>query len=168
MYQAIREKVGPDFPVLIKTNGQDFAENGLSLEDGVQVGVMLAQAGLDAIELSGELLTNKSLPARTGIKTQEKEAYFRNDALAFKKEIQIPLILVGGMRSFEVAERLVEDGTADCISISRPLIREPGLINRWKSGDRGKAECKSDNLCFGPGVKGEGVYCLTEELEKAK
>ena len=169
VYHAVRKAVGKDFPVLIKMNCRDFAENGLSLDDSLHVGRMLAGAGLDAIELSGGLLTGGKLsPSRSGIKSEEQEAYFKEDARAFKNEINVPLILVGGMRSFEVAERLVEDGVADYISMSRPFIREPGLINRWKAGDRRRALCKSDNLCYGPGVQGKGIYCVAEELEKGK
>ena len=101
-----------------------------------------------------------------GIKTEDKEAYFREDARVFKEELDIPLILVGGNRSFEVAERIVREGVADYISMSRPLIREPDLINRWKAGDRSKAKCKSDNLCFKTGLEGNGIYCATEQKEK--
>jgi 2,4-dienoyl-CoA reductase-like NADH-dependent reductase (Old Yellow Enzyme family) len=54
------------------------------------------------------------------------------------------------------------------ISMSRPLIREPDLINRWRAGDLSKAACVSDNMCFRPAVKGEGIYCLTEERERNK
>jgi len=165
--QAIRKVVGREFPVLIKLNGQDFVENGLTLADSLQVGRMLTDAGLDAIELSGGLVTGGKLsPSRFGIKTEEEEAYFREDAQAFKNEIKLPLILVGGVRSLEVAERLVEDGVADYISMSRPFIREPNLINRWKAGDRRRALCKSDNMCFSPGMQGDGIYCVTEEREK--
>jgi 2,4-dienoyl-CoA reductase-like NADH-dependent reductase (Old Yellow Enzyme family) len=169
IYRSVRKAVGGEFPVLIKLNCRDFAENGLTLEDSLQVGRMLAEAGLDAVELSGGLLTGGKLsPSRMGIKSEEQEAYFREDAQAFKNEVNIPLILVGGMRSFEVAERLVADGVADYISMSRPFIREPALINRWKAGDRGRALCVSDNLCFAPGMQGKGIYCVSEELEKAK
>jgi len=52
--------------------------------------------------------------------------------------------------------------------MSRPLIREPDLINRWRAGDLSKAACLSDNMCFGPARKGQGIYCLTEEREKKK
>jgi 2,4-dienoyl-CoA reductase-like NADH-dependent reductase (Old Yellow Enzyme family) len=45
--------------------------------------------------------------------------------------------------------------------MSRPFIREPDLVNRWKSGDRRKATCLSDNLCFGVARSGEGLYCVT-------
>lgn len=167
--QAIRKVVGRESPVLIKLNGQDFVENGLTLADSLQVWRMLADAGLDAIELSGGLPTGgKFSPSRFGIKTEEEEAYFREDAQAFKNEIKLPLILVGGVRSLEVAERLVEDGVADYISMSRPFIREPDLINRWKAGDRRRALCKSDNMCFSPGLQGDGIYCVTEEREKGQ
>jgi len=40
------------------------------------------------------------------------------------------------------------------------------LINRWRAGDLKPATCKSDNQCFGPAMKGDGIYCLTEEREK--
>jgi 2,4-dienoyl-CoA reductase-like NADH-dependent reductase (Old Yellow Enzyme family) len=167
--QAIRTAVSREFPVLIKLNGQDFTENGLTLADSLQVGRMLADAGLDAIELSGGLPSGGKLsPSRLGIKTEEEEAYFREDAQAFKNEIKLPLILVGGVRSLEVAERLVDDGVADYISMSRPFIREPDLINRWKAGDRRRALCKSDNMCFSPGLQGDGIYCVTEEREKGE
>jgi len=164
--RAIRESVGDDFPVLIKLNSQDFAENGLSMAESLRVGHLLAQAGLDAIELSGGLLSGGKLsPSRAGIKTEDQEAYFREEAKVFKSELKIPLILVGGIRSFEVAERLVEDGVADYLAMSRPLIREPDLVARWKTGDRRRALCKSDNLCFGPGVQGKGICCVTAENE---
>lgn len=114
---AIRKAVGKDFPVLIKMNCQDFVENGLIPEDSLEVASLLAQAGVDAIELSGGLLSGGKLsPSRQGINSEEKEAYFREEAHAFKKQINIPLILVGGIRSFEVAEQLLEGGSADYIS----------------------------------------------------
>lgn len=169
VYHAIRKTVGKDYPVLIKMNCRDFIENGLSLEDSLQAGKLLADAGLDAIELSGGLVTGgRRSPSRPGINSEDKEAYFREEACAFKNQINIPLILVGGIRSFEIAERLVKDNVADYISMSRPFIREPDLIHRWKAGDRRKAKCTSDNLCFKPGLEGEGIYCVTEKGEKTK
>lgn len=168
IYQAIRNEVGEKYPILIKMNCRDFAANGLSLEDSVQAAKFLTNGGFDAIEISGGLLTNTELsPTRLGINTTEKEAYFKEEAQIFKKEIKVPLILVGGIRSFDVAERLVEQGTADYISMSRPLIREPNLINRWKAKDRRKAECRSDNRCFRPGIKGDGIYCVIKRREMA-
>ena len=166
---AVREAVGPDYPILIKLNCRDFQEGGLSLEESLQAAKLLAEAGLDAIELSGGLLTGGKLsPSRPGIDSVAQEAYFKEELRAFKKAIKIPLSLVGGIRSFEVAEQLVKGGAADYISMSRPFIREPDLIKRWQAGDRRKAECTSDNLCFRPGFKGDGIYCVTRKRELKK
>lgn len=168
-YQAVRKAVGPDYPVLIKINCQDFVEGGLSEADSRAAVKMLAEAGLDGVEISGgSAAAGKLNPARVGINKPEKEAYFQNQARAVKAEVDIPLILVGGNRSLEVAEGLVAEGVADFISLCRPLIREPGLIKRWQEGDTAPAECASDSLCFGPAGKGQGIYCVTAEKQRDK
>ncbi len=167
--RAVRAAVGNAYPVLIKMNCQDFHDNGLSLEDSVQAAEMLAKEGIDAIEISGgNARSGKLGPNRVGIKSEAKEAYFQSDARVFRDKVDVPLILVGGNRSFQVAEDIVNDGIADYISMCRPLVREPDLVNRWKSGDLSKATCMSDNMCFIPTRKGEGIYCLTEEKEKKR
>jgi len=166
---SVRRAVGKDFPVLVKMNSRGFLEGGLDLQDSVAVGRMLQEGGIDAIELSGGTLVSGKLgPSRPGIRSQEKEAYFEDAAKAFKGAVGIPLILVGGIRSIDVAERLLREGTADYLSMCRPLIREPGLVNRWRAGDHRSAACLSDNMCFEPARAGKGIYCLTEEKEKER
>jgi 2,4-dienoyl-CoA reductase-like NADH-dependent reductase (Old Yellow Enzyme family) len=166
---AIRKTLGPDFPVLVKINAWDDVEGGLTLDDSVEAAKFLVDAGIDAIEVSGGFLTSKTLsPSRLGINAPEKEACFQAGAAAFKQALNIPVILVGGIRSIDKARQLVADATADYISLCRPLIREPDLINRWRSGDTRPALCKSDNLCFRPAFKGEGIYCVTEERERSE
>lgn len=164
--RAIRKTVGTDYPLLVKMNCEDFSEGGLTVAESIAAAGQMVDIGLDAIELSGGLLTGGKLsPSRPNINQSEKEAYFKDAARAFKKALDVPLILVGGIRSIEVAEKLIDAGTADYFSMSRPLIREPGLINRWRSGDRTRARCLSDNLCFRPGMTGKGIYCVAEERE---
>jgi 2,4-dienoyl-CoA reductase-like NADH-dependent reductase (Old Yellow Enzyme family) len=167
--EEVRSAVGKDHPVLIKLNCEDHLEGGLTLSDSVKVGRMLQDSGIDAIEVSGGTLVSGKLgPSRVGIKSEEREAYFRAASKAFKEALDVPIILVGGVRSPDLAEKLLNQGCADYFSMSRPLIREPDLVKRWASGDRSKAKCVSDNQCFGPGVAGEGVYCVTEKKEKEK
>ena len=169
VFTAIRKTVGNDYPVLIKLNCKEFIDNGLTPQEFVQVGTMLAEAGMDAIEVSGGLaISPKILPSQLGINKEEKEAYFQKEAKALKSQTNIPIILVGGNRSFHVAERILQETVADYISMSRPLIREPHLINRWKAGDLTKSACVSDNMCFQPAIDGKGVYCVTEKRQKAK
>ena len=167
--RQVREAVGADYPVLVKMNSEDFLDGGLTLEDSLKVGAMLQEGGIDAIELSGgTIVSGKLSPSRMGIKSEEKEAYFRESAKAFKEALNVPIIMVGGIRSFQLAERMVALGYTDYVSMSRPFIREPGLIKRWASGDLSKAACISDNQCFGPGVAGEGIYCVVEKKRGKK
>ena len=169
VFTAIRKTVGNDYPVLIKLSCKEFTDNGLMPQEFVQVGKMLAAAGIDAIEVSGGLpISPKTRPSQLGINREEKEAYFQEEAGALKKQVDVPIILVGGNRSFHVAERIVEAGVADYISMARPLIREPHLINRWKAGDLTPSACVSDNMCFQPAIEGKGIYCVTEKREKEK
>jgi 2,4-dienoyl-CoA reductase-like NADH-dependent reductase (Old Yellow Enzyme family) len=167
--KSIRANVGNDFPILVKLNCQDFIKGGLTLDDSSNVGILLQKGGIDAIELSGGMASSGKLSQfRTKIRSEEDEAYFRQEAKYFKKRLHLPLILVGGIRSFHVAEHLLEKGYADYISISRPFIREPFLIRRWKSGDLRKATCISDNRCFEPILAGEGIYCVIEKKTREK
>jgi len=162
VYQSVRGAVGEQFPVLAKLNAADFLDGGLGTDDMLQVAAMLEKAGIDAIEISGGTI-KEHLAGNYNAgfsRTQKEEVYYREAAKRYKEKIGVPLILVGGIRSYEVAEQLVEEGVADYISLCRPLIREPELINRWKTGDTKKAECISDNRCFGPAVGGKGAYCV--------
>jgi 2,4-dienoyl-CoA reductase-like NADH-dependent reductase (Old Yellow Enzyme family) len=161
---SIRAAVGLGYPVLIKLNSEDFVEGGFSIEDMLELSALLVKAGIDAIELSGgtgsEASKYKAVRFRTISK--ENEVYYRDAARRFKQRVRVPLILVGGIRSPDVAERLVAEGTADYVAMSRPLICEPDLVNRWKNGDTTKSACVSDNRCFNPARAGEGLRCLLE------
>jgi 2,4-dienoyl-CoA reductase-like NADH-dependent reductase (Old Yellow Enzyme family) len=162
--QGIRKRLGRDHPVSIKMNCRDFLEGGLELEDALQAGTMLKQAGIDAIEVSGGTFVSGDLmPVRTGIETEKDEAYFQTEARTFKQRIDIPIILVGGIRSFSIAARIIDEHSADYISLCRPFIREPGLINRWRSGDLSRATCLSDSKCLRPALAGKGVYCVVKK-----
>lgn len=153
--RKMRNALGEDFPVLIKMNCQDFSDGGLSLDDSIKMAKILVDTGIDAIEISGGLLTSRDMgPCRTS-----KGPYFMEQALAFRKELDIPLMLVGGIRSYETAEMIVKKGI-DFVSMSRPIICEPYLIKRWELGDRKESLCISDNLCLGAVKKKKGIVCF--------
>jgi 2,4-dienoyl-CoA reductase-like NADH-dependent reductase (Old Yellow Enzyme family) len=169
--QSIRKTVGMGYPVLVKLNSEDFLENGMTREEALQVSQMLEVASVDAIEFSGGTVASPVtfIPPRPGLlKAPEKEVYYREAAKNYKEKVKIPLMLVGGVRSYQIADGLIENGTADYIALARPLICEPGLVKRWREGDLHKAECVSDNECFGPGGDGRGIYCVTLEKKRNK
>jgi 2,4-dienoyl-CoA reductase-like NADH-dependent reductase (Old Yellow Enzyme family) len=169
--RSIRKAIGPAYPLLVKLNSEDFMEGGLTRDEAVQVAAMLEAASIDGIELSGGTVASpeKLQPPRPGkLKIPDGEVFYREAARLYKQKVRVPLMLVGGIRSIETAERLVRDGVTDYISLSRPLICEPGLVKRWREGDRRKSECASCNSCFAPASDGRGVYCVTLQKKRDK
>ncbi len=166
---AVRKVVGDAYPLLVKLNCEDALDDGLSLEASLEIGRMLQAAGVDAIEVSGGTLVSGPLsPSRVKIDSEAREAYFRAAAKQFKAALNIPIILVGGIRSPQLAERLLAEGVADYFSMSRPLIREPHLVKRWQAGDLRPATCLSDNLCMKAAREGHGLHCVVEKRLMAK
>ncbi|MCP4722290.1 MAG: NADH:flavin oxidoreductase, partial [Desulfobacteraceae bacterium] len=150
VYQEIRQRVGTSFPVMVKINSEDFLEGGITKEEAIKVSLMLEKQGMDAIEMSGGTFeSGKLIPSRGGTsKSEDREVYYKKAAQAFKNKIGIPLILVGGFLSHNIAEEVISSGVADYVALSRPLIREPGLVKRWSAGNLEKAACISCNRCF--------------------
>jgi 2,4-dienoyl-CoA reductase-like NADH-dependent reductase (Old Yellow Enzyme family) len=167
-YGAVRTAVGSDFPVMVKLNGSDNLDGGLDLDDALFAAKALNDAGIDCIEVSGGTpASGDQSPVRLKIDSPGKEAYNLSLAGKIRAAVSCPVMVVGGFRSFEVAEKAIGK-SADYISMARPFIREPGLAKRWQEGDRSKARCISCNGCFKPGLKEGGIYCVVEKKEQNK
>jgi 2,4-dienoyl-CoA reductase-like NADH-dependent reductase (Old Yellow Enzyme family) len=169
VYGKVREIVGSDYPVLIKLNAADNLEGGLAVDDGVYAAKKLSDAGIDAIEVSaGTPASGDYAPVRPKIKKPEGEAYNLDMARTIREAVSCPVMVVGGFRSYDVAEKAITESAMDYISMARPFIREPALANRWLRGDRTPATCISCNKCFKPGLKEGGIYCVVEKKERQK
>jgi 2,4-dienoyl-CoA reductase-like NADH-dependent reductase (Old Yellow Enzyme family) len=163
--RRIKEHAGAYFPIMVKLNatdgfrpGSQKAELGITILQVVETAKVLEKAGVCAIEVSGGLSKTSGVAIRLAINSPTKEAYFREYSKAIKKAVNIPVILVGGIRSLSVMEHLLENGFADMVSMSRTFICEPDLVLQLKSGKTTKARCVSCNLCFDI----EGIKCNFE------
>ena len=167
VYRAVRGAVGNYFPVLVKLNGSDNLAGGLELDDALYAAKALDEEGVDAIEVSaGTAASGNRTPVRQGIESREQEAYNLPLAYRIKNAVSCPVMVVGGLRSFEIAEGIIRREEADYISMARPFIREPHLVRRWLEGDEGHARCISCNGCFKPGLKEGGIYCVVDKIER--
>ncbi len=80
-----------------------------------------------------------------------------------KKAVNLPVILVGGIRSMALASEIVNSGEADLISMSRPFIREPDVLKKWQEKAGNVSNCVSCNRCFPFRDPEAGVICRKEE-----
>ena len=165
IYQDIRTKVGEDYPVLIKLGVQDGFAGGLELGEGKRAAKLLSQWGYDALEISQGLRGEwyQGTEWRTPIDCLDREGYFRNWCKEVKSDVNVPTIMVGGLRTFELMEEVIQKGEADFVSLSRPLIKEPGIINEWKNGNRHRTTCISCNKCLEALRDGEGLQCRQQK-----
>jgi len=150
VYEAVRQATGPGYPIWVKINSHDLVPDTIRRDEFIWVCRELGNMGIDAIEVSAGLgLGRDSTPARF-IKDESDEGSFAAEALALAACLKTQIILTGGFRTPDVIENYLNKGEIEAIGLSRPLIREPGLVNRWRGGQREKSTCVSCNKCFRP------------------
>lgn len=109
--EAVRKVVSPQFTVAVKLNSADFQRGGFSAEDAQQVVKMLNEHAVDLVELSGG---SYEAPAMQGQarddRTLAREAYFLEFAQEIRKVAKMPVMVTGGIRRKQVAEKVIESG----------------------------------------------------------
>ena len=75
-----------------------------------------------------------------------------------KKNVKIPIIVVGGIHKVSDMETIIKDGKADFVSMCRPFICEPDLVAKLKKGQK-EAKCLMCNYC-GLIIEKEPTGCL--------
>jgi 2,4-dienoyl-CoA reductase-like NADH-dependent reductase (Old Yellow Enzyme family)/thioredoxin reductase len=158
--QAIKKEAGPDFPVWVRFNAQEWGvENGISIEETKQMVPLVVEAGAQALHVSGygagSYITTAPISDTPGFLVPLAEEV--------KKLTKVPVIAVGRL-DLELGERILEEGKADLIAIGRRLLADPDLPNKTAEGRLGEItpcigcmEC-IERMYFDE--HGEGVTCV--------
>ncbi|MDE0236338.1 MAG: NADH:flavin oxidoreductase [bacterium] len=164
-YRAMRAAVGDDYPITNKIGLWDYVPDGLTVEEGRATVTMMDNAGVDAIEISAGLMSPKAESAAryVGVTRRRalqdkllhrvlaapvKEAYYLEETRRHRATARGKTILVGGVRTIELMNEVIEDGSADFVSLARPFIREPDLVRQIEGGRTGMVDCVSCNICL--------------------
>jgi 2,4-dienoyl-CoA reductase-like NADH-dependent reductase (Old Yellow Enzyme family)/thioredoxin reductase len=154
---AVREKLGKDYPVWCRMDGREFEiEDGITPEDGQQLAVMLEQAGLDALHVSGYggaiggfyhaplvYPPGNLIPLAEGI----------------KRLVKIPVIAVGRINP-QLGEQVLRQKKADFIAMARPLLADPDLPSKLASGKLDDIRpCIYCYNCVSQIFWAESIYC---------
>ena len=142
--RAVRDAVGPSFPVGVKLNSADFQRGGFDFDESLQVAKWLEAEGVDLLEISGGTYEQPRLLNVDGIEpvedqsvkasTKAREAYFVDFAQAMRKELTMPLMVTGGLRRLDAMEDALASGSADVIGIGRPLCAMPKAMKELLAG----------------------------------
>jgi len=186
--RRVREQVGPDFPILAKTNLRDGFKGGLELEESIGVAQRLEAAGVDAIVLSGGFtsktpfyLFRGARPLKEMIEVEKNrlqklvlrffgsrvikeypfhELFFLDQARAVRRAVRVPLVLLGGILSLDNLETAMRE-SFEFVAMGRALIADPDLINRMRRGEATRSRCTSCNKCVAE-MDRNGVRCVLD------
>ena len=150
-------KADPELHITIKINSSDFTHGGLDEEESLAICKILAEAGIDSIEVSG----NGTSVA--GVRPHVNEAYFAEFAARLAEEVNVPVILVGGLRSLDTMEKILNTTKIELLSLSRPLLREPDWPLLLKDGKSTESRCVSCNQCY----SSRAHRCVFRKMEGA-
>ena len=165
--RKVRQAIGADFPLMVKLGVEDDKDGGLTLSESADAAQQMERSGIDVIEVStGSEAFTSIMPVLK--KSDPERAYFRRRAATIKRAVDVPVMVVGGIRSLEAAKAIVDSGDADLISMCRPFIREPHLVARWQAGETEPAKCISCNSCANIVASGSPLECGQERRLREK
>jgi 2,4-dienoyl-CoA reductase-like NADH-dependent reductase (Old Yellow Enzyme family) len=184
--RAVRRAVGPDFPVALKLNSDDFRKGGFSHVECLQVVQWLNRESIDLLEVSGgtyeqprligfEGRSAEAVPVRAS--TRAREAYFLDYATAIRRVATMPLMVTGGFRSRGGMEAALgadaTTGDCDVVGLGRPLCWMPDFPRRLLARELERVEDLDRRLQLrergwlspqgGPGVVGKALNAFAAQ-----
>lgn len=156
---AIREAVGPRFPIEIRLSGDDFTSSGLGMEDCIKVAKMVDDK-VDLINVSCGNHEDPDMFCRTHPSSFYPRGVNVYLAAEIKKHVKTPVACVGSLNDPAHMEEIIASGQADIVEIARGLLADPYLP---KKALEGKADditpCIRCYECFGETIKTETIKC---------
>lgn len=142
IYKSLRSALGGQFPIGIKLNSADFQKGGFSEEESLEVVKVLADKGIDLVEISGGSYEAPEMMGTKKESTRAREAYFLEYCEKIREEIDVPLMLTGGFRSREGMESALKSNACDVIGLARSVALNPNFPNQILSGHKTQSEVK--------------------------
>jgi 2,4-dienoyl-CoA reductase-like NADH-dependent reductase (Old Yellow Enzyme family) len=192
--EAVQKAAGADFPLWIKMNVDDLTpEPGVTPELAARYARRMLEDGVACLEVSaGSSYWAPFAMCRGGVPAKEMgrvapwpfsamvartlrrspapafaEAYNLPEAQRIRQEVpDLPLAVVGGMRSRAGMEECLSSGATDLVSLSRPLVREPGLVRRFREGRATVSSCTSCTRCLAASFNGLPLACYARGLPR--
>lgn len=184
--RAVREEVGTAVAVYAKVSLNDGHSAGLKGREALEFAQLLQADGhLDALQMTGgsslmnpmylfrggapvkEFAAAMDQPLRAGLRVFGKgfmnqypfeEGYFREKALVWRQELELDLMLLGGINRTDTMQQAMADGF-EFVTMGRALLYEPDLVNRLRSEQDVTGHCIHCNRCMPTIYAAGGTHC---------
>ena len=156
--RAVRDAVGPGYPIGIRLCMDEFTEWGYSWEYGVKVALELEKAGVTYINSDAGSFSNYNFEIPNNYIPMGFGVYM---AAALKKALRIPVVAFGRINDPAQAEDILAEGHADMIGMCRQLICDPETPEKALEGREDQIRhCVACSEGCGLVTQQEGVVCV--------
>ena len=174
--EEVMKAAGNDMGVLVKINMNDGFKSGMQEDECLLVAKDLEQTGAHALVLSGGFVSKAPMYVMRGQmpihtmthymdqawlkyavrmfgdimvpKHKFKPLYFLDQARLFRKELNMPLVYVGGVTSREEADKIIDEEGFEFLQMGRALLNEPDFVNKMKDEATHRCGCDHVNYCI--------------------
>lgn len=132
--EAVKGRVGPEFPVTVRLNGTDYApESPITIDEAIPFAKRLEEIGVDALHVSGgtDVYLNK-LATTTYVKHGFN--VYLADTVKKTADIKVPIIATGGITTPALAEEILKEEKADFVALGRPALADPHWARKIEEG----------------------------------
>lgn len=156
--KAVKSRLGREFPVLVRLNGNDFMQGGIGAEDQQSFAVALTNAGADALCINVGW-HEAQVPQ---IVTKVPRGVFAYMARKIREKVMVPVIASHRINDPQTARRLISLGYCDAVAIGRALITDPQFPNKAERGEEDRiVHCVACGQgCFDNLFKMKAVECV--------
>lgn len=125
--KAVREAVGPSFPIEFRLSGAEFVEEGYGLEEGVKIARQL-EPYIDLLHVTaGTYQRTFGITHPSMFTDHGRNVYL---AAEIKKHVKVPVATIGGLNDPAQMEEIIASGKADVVYMARALLADPFLPNK--------------------------------------
>ena len=172
---SMRSATSGRLPVIFRIGALDEKAGGATLADNVTFAVELENAGVAAFNIG---VGAPADPRRYWIDhvaptADQPLGLLADFSAAFKRKVNVPVIVVGRINTPQVAEGILSKGKADLVAIGRQLLADPFWVSKAAGGRADDiTACRSCNDCLASLASGRDVRCsvnprLGKEAETA-
>ena len=160
--EALRRRLGPDFPLSFKISAQEFVPGGLTVEESIEILKYLVQAGIDVVQVSAG---NDITPEWICQPMFMPKACLADSADQVKKALNIPVMAVGRINDPLVANEILLKSQADLVCIGRGLLADPEMPIKASQGRLDEIRtCIACNTCMESIFKKGRIECLVNPM----
>ena len=156
---AIRKRVGPNFPIEIRISGSECYEGGYDIDEGVAFSKLL-DGHVDLIHVSAGSHEVEEVFTVTHPSMFLPDGCNVRFAAEIKKHVKTPVATVGALGDPDLMEEIVASGQADVVEMARALIADPDLPLKIRTGRVSEIrKCMRCLTCFSSQLANGQDYC---------